>query len=101
MIMGGRARQVLRKNLSPVVRALFPYGAQRIVIRGPARGLRFVIAPGMGATYAFGDEAYNAREWARRVRPGMVAYDIGANCGQSSLILARLVGANGHVYSFE
>ena len=35
------------------------------------------------------------------VKPGMTAYDVGANIGYISLILARLVGASGRVYAFE
>ena len=35
------------------------------------------------------------------VRPGMVAYDIGANIGYITLLLARLVGEDGAVYAFE
>jgi len=36
-----------------------------------------------------------------RVKPGMVAYDVGANIGYISLLLARRVGENGQVYAFE
>jgi FkbM family methyltransferase len=35
------------------------------------------------------------------VRPGMVAYDVGANIGYISLMLAKAVGAGGYVYAFE
>jgi len=35
------------------------------------------------------------------VAPGMVAYDIGANIGYISLMLAKNVGASGKVYAFE
>ena len=35
------------------------------------------------------------------VKPGMVAYDVGANIGYISLLLARWVGKDGRVYSFE
>ena len=38
------------------------------------------------------------RDWGK---PGMVAYDIGANIGYISLLLAKAVGETGHVYSFE
>ncbi|MDH5506337.1 MAG: FkbM family methyltransferase, partial [Anaerolineae bacterium] len=35
------------------------------------------------------------------VRPGDVAYDVGANIGYISLMLARAVGAGGRVFAFE
>lgn len=35
------------------------------------------------------------------VQPGMIAYDIGANIGYITLLLAHLVGENGVVYAFE
>ena len=35
------------------------------------------------------------------VRPGMVLYDVGANIGYISLLLARAVGEKGKVYAFE
>jgi FkbM family methyltransferase len=38
------------------------------------------------------------RDW---VKPGMVAYDVGANIGYVSLLLAKRVGENGQVLSFE
>jgi FkbM family methyltransferase len=38
---------------------------------------------------------------ADMVKPGMIAYDIGANIGYITLMLAQAVGVNGHVYAFE
>jgi FkbM family methyltransferase len=38
---------------------------------------------------------------AEIVQPGMLVYDVGANIGYISLLLARRVGAAGHVYAFE
>jgi FkbM family methyltransferase len=35
------------------------------------------------------------------VRPGMQVYDVGANIGYISLLLARRVGASGRVFAFE
>jgi FkbM family methyltransferase len=35
------------------------------------------------------------------VKPGMTAYDVGANIGYISLMLARLVGESGKVFAFE
>lgn len=37
----------------------------------------------------------------RRIKPGMVCMDIGANLGEVTLHMARKVGRNGTVYSFE
>ncbi|MCJ7703416.1 MAG: FkbM family methyltransferase [Anaerolineales bacterium] len=38
---------------------------------------------------------------AEHVRPGWVAYDVGANIGYISLLLARAVGESGRVQAFE
>lgn len=35
------------------------------------------------------------------VQPGMVAYDVGANIGYFSILMARQVGLQGRVYAFE
>ena len=35
------------------------------------------------------------------IRPGRIAYDVGANIGYISLLLARRVGQSGQVFSFE
>jgi len=36
-----------------------------------------------------------------QIRPGSVAYDIGANYGIHALLMSRLVQGHGHVYAFE
>ena len=84
-----------------LARLVYPYGSTRVVLRGPLRGLRYVVEPGMGATFALGYDADHAAWMARQVQPGMVAYDLGANRGQTALLLARLVGPRGRVVSFE
>ncbi|MBN2550389.1 MAG: hypothetical protein JXB15_14595, partial [Anaerolineales bacterium] len=37
----------------------------------------------------------------RWVRPGMVIYDVGANIGYISLLLARQTGLEGRIFAFE
>jgi FkbM family methyltransferase len=37
----------------------------------------------------------------RILKPGMVFFDVGAHCGQYTLVASRLVGAAGQVHSFE
>jgi FkbM family methyltransferase len=46
------------------------------------------------------DEGFT-RFLARTLRPGDVAFDIGANVGLFTLLMARLVGASGHVVAYE
>ncbi|MEA5507860.1 FkbM family methyltransferase [Halotia wernerae UHCC 0503] len=38
---------------------------------------------------------------SKLVRPGMVVFDVGANIGDYSILLSKLVGYSGKVYSFE
>ena len=84
-----------------LVRLVYPYGRVRRVLRGPARGLRFVVAPGIGSTYAWGTRAAAPRHFAEWIRPGMTVYDVGANKGQMALVFASLVGPTGRVVSLE
>ena len=46
-------------------------------------------------------ESHFARLTAKLVRPGMLAFDVGAHSGYFTLILSRLVGETGKVISFE
>jgi FkbM family methyltransferase len=41
------------------------------------------------------------RVMRRHVRTGMTAYDLGAHMGYFALVLAKLVGPDGHVFAFE
>ncbi len=82
------------------VREIYPIGKICLVRRGPLKGLRFRVTSGMGFTYAWG---IGVEQWdfSGLVQPGMCVYDIGANCGQSTLHLATLVGASGRIVAFE
>jgi FkbM family methyltransferase len=84
-----------------IIRLLYPHGSVRRVRRGAIRGARFVVSPGMGATYAWGHEVMNQGFLATKVRPGMVVYDVGANRGQMALYFSKFVGSAGKVLSFE
>jgi FkbM family methyltransferase len=84
-----------------VARILYPYGRVRRVRRGLARGLRFVVEPGIGLTYAWGDLDAGLVFLARQVAPGMTVWDVGANRGQTALILGNRVGPTGSVVSIE
>lgn len=83
-------------------KTVYPLGAVRTVVWGPCRGMRYRIFPGYGHAYLFGGWERKSMKWmVRYVQPGSVAYDLGANYGMHTLLLARLVGPGGRVYAFE
>lgn len=68
---------------------------------GPASGLRFDAGADTGR-FARGDyELPVQHALASLVQRGDVCYDIGANLGFFSVLLGRMVGAEGSVYAFE
>lgn len=87
----------------PVVsRTIYRPGVVRKILWGPSRGLRYRIFPQFGLSHLYGGWEPRAQDlMTRHLRPGSVAYDLGANYGMHSLLMARLVGDSGHVYAFE
>ena len=72
------------------------------VERGPGEGLWLELNPRTGQQYLHGEVEPAIQEiLSKRLKPGMVFYDLGANIGFFSLLAARLVGASGQVFSFE
>jgi len=84
-----------------LARSLCPYGSTRRVLRGPARGFRIVIEPGLGLTYLISTPGAAPPVFARAVREGMTVVDVGANKGQMTLLFAALVGPAGRVIAIE
>jgi FkbM family methyltransferase len=69
---------------------------------GPAAGLWISLDPRTGKSVLLGEgEPRVQQALAEYLRPGMVFYDLGANIGFFSLLASRLVGSEGHVFSFE
>ncbi|WP_414751966.1 FkbM family methyltransferase [Anabaena sp. CCY 9910] len=52
-------------------------------------------------TYFFVHEMAEQKLVSRLVKPGMIAFDVGANIGDYSVLFSKLVGSSGRVYSFE
>jgi FkbM family methyltransferase len=76
-------------------------GRDAIIQHGIGKGLRFNCGPSM-AGYVFGYMEEHVQEiLTEYVKPGMVAYDIGANVGFLSILMARLVGPTGQIVCFE
>jgi FkbM family methyltransferase len=66
---------------------------------GPIRGRRVCNAPTISLRMLLGiDEPWVTATIRREVRPGMVAYDIGAHIGYTALVLAQ---AGAEVHAFE
>ncbi len=81
-----------------LARLFYPYGSIRQVILGPAKGLRFRVAPGMGISYSWGRDHREAFDFlAQHLTRGQTVYDVGANQGQFSLVFGKLVGESNMV----
>jgi len=71
------------------------------VLQGQLRGARWIVDSGPHGYWLGSYESLKQRELGRHVRPGSVAFDIGAQAGFYSLLLSRLVGPEGLVVAFE
>ena len=98
MILGS-VQQLIRRVLQATI--LRP-GAVGTILRGPARGIRYRIFSDYGLAPLLGRWEANAqRLMAKHISSACAAYDIGANYGVHTLLMAKLVGPLGHVYAFE
>jgi FkbM family methyltransferase len=72
------------------------------VFCGPLRGLKFSMPRLERLSFALGTfERHVVQCMESYVRPGSVAYDVGANAGYMTLVLSKLVGSEGRVVAFE
>ena len=70
--------------------------------RGPLAGTRLAFDPRGGTAMWMGLHEPAVQDAVLRVlRPGDVAYDIGAHVGYFAILMARAVGARGQVHAFE
>jgi FkbM family methyltransferase len=96
----------------PVVGDLLSWTSRKLVPReslvwvqiegGPAKDLWIRVNPRTGQNVQKGmGEPEVQQALVDHLRPGMAFYDLGANIGFFSLMAARIVGAQGRVFSFE
>src|SRR4030095_268661 len=71
------------------------------ILSGPSKGLRWTVGAGQHSCWLGTYEGHFARLLDQLVRPGMLAFDVGAHSGYFTLMLSRLVGETGKVISFE
>lgn len=83
-------------------RTIYRPGTVHAIKFGLGKGLRYKIFPEYGLAPLYGGwEPEVLAVFQNEIRPGMVCYDLGANYGIHTLVLSRLVGSTGQVYSFE
>jgi FkbM family methyltransferase len=64
--------------------------------------LRYRIFPDMGLSPIYGGWEEEAQQlMLEHIRPGSVVYDVGANYGIHTLLMAKTAQPHGHVYAFE
>ena len=80
---------------------LIPKNAKVRILQGPLRGKYWISGSSDHGCWLGSYEAAKQRKAAELVRPGMICWDIGANVGFYTLLLAELVGRTGRVYAFE
>lgn len=117
LTLASRAAQYLP---GPIKRALYRLGPITRIIRGTLnraapqglseveiaagsiKGLRFNLDMQSEKDYWLGTyETDLQNALTEFVKPGMVAYDVGANVGYVSLLLGKAVGPSGQVFCFE
>lgn len=78
---------------------------RRPVVYDDRHGLRYVLRPRENAAAYFrargNYEIAETEHCAHYLRPGMVAFDVGAHIGLYTLLFARIVGNDGAVHAFE
>jgi FkbM family methyltransferase len=90
-------------NIKSLIRGLLPrrHVAHR-VMGGPLRGMRIVTSWHDYPAAILGYTERKLIDWLlANARPGETWLDVGANCGYTSLALARAIGSEGRVFAFE
>lgn len=105
LVPPGRSPRLWRRLVQTLKRSAVYDAASRTVTvqHGPLRGMR-KYGPFCESDFAFalGRFEPEVSEALRRyARPGMTAFDLGANAGHLTLLLAQLVGREGRVHAFE
>jgi len=80
---------------------LLPSGTVVRILRGPARGRRWISDSSTRGFWLGHWELENQRLFARHLHPGEVVYDIGAHVGLYTVLSSICVQDAGHVYAFE
>ena len=80
---------------------VIPKGTTVTVRSGINRGMKWIVGSSIHGCWLGTYELEKQSVIRRFVRPGTTVFDIGANAGFYPLAFSRLVGREGHVWSFE
>jgi FkbM family methyltransferase len=91
--------RLIRRSLN----AAAPQGLSEVTIAaGAAKGLRIILDLQSEKDYWLGTYESDLQTAARKlIQSGDVVYDVGANVGYISLVIAQLSGKSGKVFAFE
>jgi len=81
--------------------SLLPKTTVLPVLQGAARGMRWIVGSGVHGMWLGSYEADKQKLLSQLPLEGTTVLDIGANVGFFSILLSRLVGSTGRVFSFE
>ncbi|MFZ0547269.1 MAG: FkbM family methyltransferase [Candidatus Promineifilaceae bacterium] len=95
------ARLLIGNKLTRRFAQRFVRGQDVVIQTGVGKGL-WINCDRSNSAYGLGDnEMVVQRVFESQLQPGDVLFDVGANIGFFTVISAKLVGPQGHVYAFE
>jgi FkbM family methyltransferase len=80
---------------------LMPRNAVVRILSGELRGWRWIVGSSTNGCWLGTYERPVQRLFRDQLKPGAVAFDVGANAGFFTLLASKLTGAGGRVYAFE
>src|ERR1035437_8712500 len=89
------------RSLSRSILGLLPRNTVVPIFRGPLKGSRWIMTSGVHTYWRGVYERGLTRQLESVVKPGMTCFDCGSNVGYFTLLMSRLVGPTGRVFSFE
>jgi len=91
----------LGRMLKQFLQRLIPRDAVLPIIHGPARGMKWLVSSSVYSCWLGSYEFKQQQTILKYLKPGMVAFDIGAHVGFYTLMFSKIVGLSGKVYAFE
>lgn len=95
------SKQTLVSKFLRLPLSLIPRQSTIRIMRGPLRGLKWIVGASSHACWAGTYEVDNLAAFATAIIPGASVYDVGANVGIYTLLASLKAGTSGRVYAFE